>query len=127
LLGKVSERKKFDVGVITVLPEELKAVLAALGGRPEDIDHEDLRLGPERYWIKTIKRDDKRSLSVLVTFVGKSRNVPCAIATERLLQRFSVTALILVGIAAGLREKKYFSAMLFVRNALLIMNTSVKN
>jgi nucleoside phosphorylase len=98
-------RKEFDVGLITIVPVELKAVLVAFGGRPEESEKEDLSRGAERYWFRSLRRKGKRSLLAVITVVGQSRNVPCAIATERLVQTFSAKTLILVGIAAGLKTK----------------------
>jgi nucleoside phosphorylase len=103
--GKHHDRRKFDVGIVTVLPVELKAVLAAVGGLPAESDREDYLDRPERYWFRAIQRDGKRPLSAVLTIVGRSRNVPCAIATERLLRIFPAKVMVLIGIAAGLRKK----------------------
>src|SRR5664280_52032 len=104
-IAAVPRPPKFDIGCVAVLSVELKAVLVALGGRPEESGREDCRVGAQRYWLRTIRRHGKRPLSAVVTFVGQARNVPCAIAAERLLQKFPVRSVVLVGIAAGLKSK----------------------
>jgi len=92
-----------DVSIVTVIECELRAVLTALGsGTP---DREDMRIGDFRYWFGEIPRYGSKPLSVVVTLVGERRNVPCAIAVEQLLSNFDTKLLVLVGIAAGPKEK----------------------
>ena len=93
------DRKTKDVGIITIIGPELKAVLRALGFRPDR--KEDMTSGGYHYWFGEVTRDDGTVVSVVVTMVGKPRNVPCAIAVEHLLSNFKVNLLMLVGIAAG--------------------------
>lgn len=98
-----SRRAYVDIAIVTVLEVELNAVLCALDcGHPET---EHKRSGEFRYWFGTIKRYQNRPLSVVVTMVGEPRNVPCAICVEHVLNDFDVGLLMLVGIAAGPREK----------------------
>jgi adenosylhomocysteine nucleosidase len=61
--------------------------------------------GVFRYWFSEIERDDRDSLSVVITMTGEPRNVPAAIAVEHLLNHFTVDLLIFIGIAAGPEEK----------------------
>lgn len=104
-LDKLREHKKIhvDVGIVTIIDTELKAVLTVLGVDPEK--KADANKGSFSYWFAEIKRPTGNPVKVVVTYVGEARNVPCAIAVECLLQRFSVNALILIGIAAGPKSK----------------------
>lgn len=95
---------RFDIGIVTVLPIELEGLLASLEGAPPQLQ-EDVSIGADRYWFRKIERDGKRPLTAVITVVSRPRNVPCALATERLIQSFSVKGLVLSGIAAGLKEK----------------------
>ncbi len=97
------KRKRVDIGIITVIKNELHAVLTALGRNPED--KPDHRKGAFSYWHAIIERESAPPLSIVVTFVGEARNVPCAICSESLLENYSVEALILIGIAAGPKSK----------------------
>jgi nucleoside phosphorylase len=88
-----------NVGIVTIIKPELDAVLLGLGRGVQD--PEDERRGPFRYWYDEIERPEKPPLSVVVTMVGRARNVPCAIAVNQLLNLFTFDLLMLVGIAAG--------------------------
>lgn len=92
-----------DVAIMTVIRPELCGVLRALG-RPHDAPEDD-RAGPFGYWFADLRCVSGRVLSVVVTMVGRPRNVPCAVAVSQLLSRFDVGLLMLVGIAAGVRAK----------------------
>ena len=100
----ISHNKKlFDVGIVTIKREELEGVLLALGMDSQK-DH-DLKIGSRRYWFSKVEKRGGGDLSIIITMVNRPRNVPCAMAVDSLLSNFGVNLLILVGVAAGLKEK----------------------
>jgi len=100
----MAPKPRADVAIITILPEELKAAKIAFG-----IDanrREDRREGGLRFWSTTIQNKSSREdLSIILTMVGKARNVECAVACSRVFQTYDVGLCVLVGIAAGLESK----------------------
>lgn len=92
-----------DVGIVTIIGKELSAVLTALGRAPDA--QPDEQSGEFPYWNADIPRSSMSPLKAVVTMVGEARNVPCAIAVERLLNDFNMDAIVLIGIAAGPRSK----------------------
>ena len=92
-----------NIGFVTVIRAEHKALLYTLGRNSNDqdfISHEQFR-----YWSGSIRRSDSSLLSYVLTMVGEPRNVPCALAVQSLLSHYSVDLLVLVGIAAGPHKK----------------------
>jgi nucleoside phosphorylase len=98
------KKGKKDVGIVTIIEPELRAVLLAL--YHEKPDKADAVSGPFRYWYGEIRRAYSRPLSAVITMVGEPRNVPCAIAVEHLLNDFELDLLVMVGIAAGTPKEK---------------------
>ena len=98
------EKQQLDVGIVTVLPCEKDAVLQALDHKSPE--REDFKSGGFRYFFGRIDRHGRNPLLVVVTAVGESGNIPCAIAVEHLLTKFEVHLLMVVGVAAGCPKKK---------------------
>jgi nucleoside phosphorylase len=97
------KKEKRNVGIVTVIGAELRGVLTVLG-RPLDAEPDE-RSGEFSYWFAEIQRPHQDALRVVVTMIAEARNVPCAIAVEHLLNDYDLDVVILVGIAAGPREK----------------------
>ena len=95
-----------NVGIITVIPPELKATLYALD-RERD-DEPDFNHGPYRYWTGDIPSTIGNSLphTYVLSMVGKPRNVPCALAVGNMMTHYNVDLLVLIGIAAGPKSKR---------------------
>lgn len=89
------------VGIVTVLKVELEAVSKVFGVRQQPT----LDSGMFRYWSGELERADGLPLSTTIMTVGEPRNVPCAIAVEDMLNRYSIDLMMMVGIAAGPRDK----------------------
>lgn len=96
-------RRKKDIGIVTVIAEELEAVLIALGKDRNSLPDVDDPTG--RYWFAAIPRNEGRPLSIVVTYVGAPRNVPCAITVSQMLAAFELEMVCMVGIAAGVQAK----------------------
>ncbi len=101
LLNKLKEHK--NIAVVTALKKELDGVLFALNLPKDSPPGMDSKVF--RYWFSDIDRENRDSLSVVVTMIGDSRNVPAAIAVEHLLNHFTVDLMIFIGIAAGPKDK----------------------
>jgi len=97
-------KRKKDIGIVTALGKEMRMLLLALG-RPDGLDREDERIGNFNYWYADVDRGGRPKLSVVTTMVGRPRNVPCAIAVDHLLRTFDVDLMLMVGIAAGPKDK----------------------
>ena len=100
--SKSANREKVEVGVVTVIHEELDATKIAFGILR---DHEDRRVHGYRFWRTKIPTSRGKDLRVVVTMVCESRNLPCALACERLFSAYDVDTCVLVGIAAGIPDK----------------------
>lgn len=94
-------KKPKDVGIITVLKVELDAALEAFGS----VYDASIDLDGFKYWFCELERSNGSPLSLVISYVGEARNVPCAIAVDHMLSRFSLGLMMLIGIAAGPREK----------------------
>jgi nucleoside phosphorylase len=100
-------RPRADVVIVTVLEEELRAAQTAFGIDPQS--SEDRSENGLRFWHRNVRNDySKEDLSVVITMIGKARNVECAIACSRIFQSYEVGLSILIGIAAGLKGKVKF-------------------
>lgn len=100
----VVKKPRVDVAFVAVKEMELRAAKLALG--IAETATEDRNIAGLRFWFTRLRRQsDRRELSVILTMVGKERNVSCAIACQRMFNAFEVGACFLVGIAAGLKGK----------------------
>lgn len=91
-----------DIAILTVIPPELSAVREALGMRERP---EKLGSGTN-VWSGSIKSTRAgRSFSVVMACVGGAGNADAASATTELLMSYAPRFAVLVGIAAGLRDK----------------------
>jgi hypothetical protein len=87
LPGHIKPHK--NVGIVTVLKAELDAVQKVFGTTQERASNNT----SFSYWPCEVERADGGSLSAVVTVVGHARNVPCAIAVDELLNRYSESVL----------------------------------
>ena len=90
----------FDIGVLTVIPEELEAVRQAL-----HLSRRPKLQGRVCYSGTTRSELQRRDYSIVLTCVGAAGNPPAAAAAMELIERHKPQVLILVGIAAGIRSK----------------------
>jgi nucleoside phosphorylase len=101
---QVTSKRRADVALITIIPEELRAAKLALGiGADEEplFTYHHLR-----FWETSLRQTQPgRDLKVVLTMVAEQRNVPCAIASTILFQTYEPSLAILLGIAGGLRTK----------------------
>lgn len=102
-LGPTRERKNF--GIVTIIAAELDAVLDCFGKEAKaQRDDPSRHHGKQRFWHVSVDHAKGGAASGVVTFVGKARNVPCAMAVSTLLARYDVDVVILVGVAAGPKQ-----------------------
>lgn len=101
-LESAMDKVKVDVAIVTIIREELDAAKIAVGIQK---DTEDLNISGLRYWGGKIARRGSEELSVVLTMVGESRTLPCAIACDRLFGAYSPKLCILVGIAGGVKDR----------------------
>ncbi len=97
--------KKIDIGIITALPDiELPAVLKTFDLDPKR--HEDESIENHRYWFSSIQSlKTQKNLKIVITSIGTSGNIASASATKTLIRNYNPNLLVLVGIAAGLKNK----------------------
>lgn len=99
-----SPRKVADVGIVTVIPEELAAVKNSLN--IDEKRDEDYYSNGLRFWeTNLVQAEDGHELRVVITMVGEARSLPCAIACGRFFRIYDVGTCLLIGIAAGLKGK----------------------
>ncbi len=92
---------KADVGILTVIPAELKAVRAALGINAKEKDAEGTT-----FWRCTLASQALgRPLEIVAGCIGSAGNYSAATATTRMIAQYKPRIVFLVGIAAGIRGK----------------------
>jgi nucleoside phosphorylase len=93
-----------DIGILTVISAELDAAfhalqIARLRDRKKNSDGTN-------YWNKIIYSNiNNRDFNIVLTCIGSAGNYDAAAATTALIKEFHPRFVILVGIAAGVREK----------------------
>jgi nucleoside phosphorylase len=95
--------RRVDVAIITVLPIELHAVLASLKVDPK------IRLrqndGGIFYEATIYSRLLNKELALIITCIGSAGQAMASSRTTSVIEQFDPAILILVGIAAGMRDK----------------------
>lgn len=92
----------FDIGVLTVIPAELEATLAAFDVKKK----KDGFKSPDgtNYWRTEIRSQrDKRKYNVVISCIGSTGNYDSAAATTALIKEHYPQIVFLLGIAAGVR------------------------
>ncbi len=92
-----------DVAILTVIPPELFAARDALG-IAEDARSKD-EAGTVSYRGKVRSALARRDYEVVLTCIGRAGNVLSAAAVQDVIARYRPQAVLLVGIAAGIRGK----------------------
>ncbi|BFM14038.1 hypothetical protein R50073_02210 [Maricurvus nonylphenolicus] len=92
--------ESYDIGIITVLGVELKALKLAL----EITDEDEFENKGSLFWRKNIIAKDKL-VSVIIHCVADQGNDATASATSRLIERFDPAMVLLMGISAGMKGK----------------------
>ncbi|NET61912.1 MAG: 5'-methylthioadenosine/S-adenosylhomocysteine nucleosidase [Symploca sp. SIO2E6] len=108
------ETRKADIVVLTVIPQELAAVKAALGirdlpdNRSRTQDSKTIYLHGKLYSEPT-----KRSYSLALGCIGSAGNYDSSQATTEAIQTYDPKLLVLVGIAAGIQDKAKLGEVVF--------------
>jgi tetratricopeptide (TPR) repeat protein/nucleoside phosphorylase len=100
-----------DIAVLTIIQDELFAVLQALG-IPESARVKD-ESGTIYYRWRVRSERARRDYNVVLTCVGREGNPPTAAAVQDVLHRYAPQAVLLVGIAAGLKHKVRIGEVVF--------------
>ena len=93
-----------EIAILTVIPEELRWAQKALGIRP----NKDRRKAGNGtiYWHGSVRsRIARRDYSVVLTCIGYAGNYDSAAATSDVINLYGPKVVLLMGIAAGLRDK----------------------
>lgn len=94
---------KADVGILTVIPAELKAVRAALR---ISTDAKEKDAEGTTFWRCTLASNALgRRIAIVAGCVGDAGNYSAATATTRMIAHYKPRVVFLVGIAAGIRGK----------------------
>lgn len=100
----VAEKVRADVGVVTVIREELDAALAVFGldGTVFETSEDG-----QRFYVTEIANGNQpaRRLTVVVTAAGQAGQVRVGRPVHALVERFAPQAVFLLGTAAGVRGK----------------------
>jgi nucleoside phosphorylase len=97
---KEQPRTKRDVAIVCPLEVELEAVRTAFGVSELPRDIQGMKV-----WEVELERVSQPTLSVVITSIGRARNVPAALHVSRLLKRVNADVVLLVGIGAGPSDK----------------------
>lgn len=92
-----------DVAILTVIPAELRAALAALA-IPDDAWEKDSH-GTIYYHATVRSALQSHDYRVILTCIGMAGNPSASAATVDVIERYTPRAAILMGIAAGMRGK----------------------
>jgi nucleoside phosphorylase len=100
-----------DVAILTVIPAELHAALAAFG-IPEENRRKD-KSGTVYYYGQLTSALCRRSFSVMIGCIGMAGNPSAAAATTEFIQSHQPKVFFLLGIAAGVRGKVKIGEVVF--------------
>ena len=103
-MSKLTPKPIADIAIITVKKVELLAAKIALGIDPEKLEDKNDK-GFRYFETRLLCRGAKHDLKIVLTMVGRDRNVPCTNACRTLFNNYDVGVCFLIGIAAGLRGK----------------------
>ncbi|HYO71423.1 MAG TPA: tetratricopeptide repeat protein [Archangium sp.] len=98
-------RPPVDIAILTVIPPELYAVRQALGLSETEAARETDETGTISYRGPVRSRLTGRDHEVLLTCIGRAGNNNSAAAVQEVISRHAPRAVLLVGIAAGIRDK----------------------
>ncbi|NQT58171.1 MAG: hypothetical protein HQ557_04225 [Bacteroidetes bacterium] len=100
----INQKKHVNVALITIIEPEFLALSHALNFDFEK--QEDENLNGIKIWNASLeKRPSGEELSLIISMIGEPRNIPCAIACQRIFAEYEIDLCILIGIAGGLQEK----------------------
>lgn len=100
---KPSVKPRFDIAIVTITPPEFTAVKIAFDILPnEEYDRNDKGY---RFWEFGFANKDGVNLKAVVTMVGDQGTKACISACDKLFSLYSIDLCILIGIAAGRKEK----------------------
>lgn len=96
------DSRSIDIGIITIIPTEIKALLSILNVSG-NFEHQEY--GDVNYLkVEVFSRKMNRNLTIVISFLNKdSGNTECAIATTRFLNDWYPKLMCLVGISAGIK------------------------
>jgi len=97
-------KQAIDVGIITVIPHEITALLKMFGVNKSRI----IRIGKyQECWLtEVLNNRSKKKFTVVIGFLsGESGNIESSITTNNFLRHWNPKMMCLVGIAAGIKGK----------------------
>lgn len=103
MIAMSAKRMKADIGVITIIPEELHWVREALGLRVES--RLKVRSGRIYYFGNISALFAPRPYRVALTCIGEAGTPDCSATTAALIHECRPRLVLLVGIAAGIRNE----------------------
>ncbi len=103
VIPRKEEKKKFDIGIFTIVPVEFEQLKNILPFNKEKSD-ELKDINGLDYYVSEIKRENEAPpLTVLVTLIGFAGNVSASIACMRTFRRYDLGLSIICGIGAGVK------------------------
>ena len=117
---------QYDAAIITVLPVELQAVLAGLkaDSTKSRLPQDD---GSIFYEASIYSDHSDRQLALLITCIGQEGQAMASAHTTRIIENFAPPILILVGIAAGWKEKLRIGDVIVPRTIVDLSLTVLRN
>ena len=110
---------KCDLAILTVIEIEHRQVLKAFG----ITNYKPKVVNRRSYWETSLfSQNTQQPLQIVIGSVSRAGLVHAALRTVRFLTDYNPTMLVLVGIAAGCREKLRIGDVVWPRN---ILNTSI--
>ncbi|HYO71315.1 MAG TPA: AAA family ATPase [Archangium sp.] len=100
--AKLPPREAVDIGILTVIPSELDVTREALGAMQR------VKAGPNDtiYWRGTVRSELRQcDYTVVLAGIGMAGNPGSAALATQMIERYSPSVVLLVGIAAGMRGK----------------------
>jgi nucleoside phosphorylase len=108
---KIHSFQRADIVVLTVIPPELRAIREALEMSDHDRIKDDNGTIYDRCSI--FSNSQKREYRVALGCIAESGNPGAAVATIAAIQRWQPQAVLLMGIAAGIRKKVKIGQVVF--------------
>lgn len=113
----INQKRHVDVALITIIEPEFLALSHALNF--DFRKHEDENLNGIKIWKTFLEnKPSGHKISLILSMIGEPRNVPCAVACQRIFSEFDIGLSILIGIAGGLKDKVNLADVVVAKSIL---------
>ena len=102
---KMKKKESFDVIIVTVIPNELKAFFKVFRVKQDHQWNPDIETERIKAWRLSLIQKNGNELTILLTMIGRPNQTECVNFCSYVFSRYSTKLAILGGIAAGLKTQ----------------------